>query len=152
MMHVRPMSARNIVDLLLSLFVCTHAAPEKGDAGITYKLVGVSNHSGGLGGGHYTAYVITCDHGVLGAIEVLVRSGGCTCFFGCCDDNACTDCMRTPVHSYARVMFHGGWSVRRDCCNADDERWHNFNDSRVSAARPDGYDESAAYLLFFQRC
>lgn len=59
-------------DTLLAVYSCVSsrflvrvvAAPDKGDESITYNLVGVSNHSGGLGGGHYTAYVppeVSCD-------------------------------------------------------------------------------------------
>ena len=38
-------------------FMCVtvYAAPDKSDPSVLYNLVGVSNHSGGLGGGHYTA-------------------------------------------------------------------------------------------------
>lgn len=59
----------------------------------TYDLIGVSNHMGGLGGGHYVA----------------------------------------------------------TCLNDDTQKWHNFNDSRVSSVSEASLSGSAAYILFYQR-
>jgi ubiquitin C-terminal hydrolase len=39
------------------------AAARAGRCSLMYDLVGVSNHSGGLGGGHYTADVLNQDDG-----------------------------------------------------------------------------------------
>ncbi len=99
-----------------------------------YTLVGVSNHMGSLGGGHYTAYVHRGGEAAspyptaLHWHPVWRLAPLCVCHL----DPLCG-------------------AVVRDCRNADDNKWYNFNDSRVSPTSAGSLDESTAYLLFYQR-
>lgn len=38
-----------------------------------------------------------------------------------------------------------------DCLNQDDQKWHCFNDSRVSQTSSSRLSGSSAYMLFYQR-
>ena len=43
------------------------------------------------------------------------------------------------------------WYRNSDCLNQDDQKWHCFNDSRVSQTSSSRLSGSAAYMLFYQR-
>lgn len=88
---------------------------------LIYDLIGVSNHMGGLGGGHYTACVL----------RLLV--------FGVRDEPECV-----------LIVWHT-WRCGSDCLNQDDQKWHCFNDSRVTSGSRSSLSGSAAYMLFYQR-
>ncbi|ORX40453.1 hypothetical protein BD324DRAFT_610768 [Kockovaella imperatae] len=45
----------------------------------------------------------------------------------------------------------GGGHYTAFCKNAEDGRWYNYDDSRVSPASPDAVQSKAAYLLFYRR-
>lgn len=124
---------------------------------LLYSLYGVVEHSGGMHGGHYTAYV-------------RVRSPPCspTSITGKHDLNSLTDPSKTTVHSDKDMTPQiSPPNLELVCGNTDviDEsengtsfdlsstkgHWYYISDSHVRTATENEVMKSQAYLLFYER-
>ncbi|CAN1299573.1 Ubiquitin carboxyl-terminal hydrolase 10 [Linum perenne] len=89
----------------------------------TYDLYAISNHYGGLGGGHYTAYAKYKRQQTQWWVFV----------------------------SYITLMFFCSLLLMRNVQLIDENRWYNFDDSRVTPVNESDIKTSAAYVLFYRR-
>uniref|UniRef100_A0AAQ6AGK0 Ubiquitin carboxyl-terminal hydrolase 4 n=1 Tax=Amphiprion ocellaris TaxID=80972 RepID=A0AAQ6AGK0_AMPOC len=109
-----------IRDLNMSEFVCDPKATP-----YIYDLIAVSNHYGGMGGGHCKSLI--------------------SLFFSCslCLHGHCNRCPLTLPPLCLTDTAYGK--------NKVDGKWHYFDDSSVSSASEDQIVTKAAYVLFYQR-
>uniref|UniRef100_A0A8C9TSM4 Ubiquitin carboxyl-terminal hydrolase 4 n=1 Tax=Scleropages formosus TaxID=113540 RepID=A0A8C9TSM4_SCLFO len=110
-----------IRDLNMSEFVCD---PKAGP--YIYDLIAVSNHYGGMGGGH---------------CEFLSTFSSYRSLF--------TSSMMCAVSSRG-ISSLINWNTAY-CKNKIDGKWYYFDDSSVSSATEDQIVTKAAYVLFYQR-
>lgn len=94
----------------------------KAGSSATFDLIGVSNHSGNLGGGHYTALCKNFQVILAYRHRITPDAGPPPALSG----------PNTPAAM-------------------QDGKWYDFNDSHVSVSRePNGASQSA-YVLFYRR-
>jgi len=92
-----------------------------------YELYAISNHYGGLGGGHYTAYAkVLCL-----LLSILILHAFLISLVANTSKLTCSGCLLLQL--------------------MDENKWYNFDDSRVSAVNESEIKTSAAYVLFYQR-
>lgn len=128
-----------------------------------YELYAISNHYGGLGGGHYTAYAKVTNlilvfirflslYRALLVVSVLI----CSWFI-----------LETgiAIFSVKSLWFVAPWMIdyiklvhlRANLSTLpimqliDENRWYHFDDSHVSPVSEAEIKTSAAYVLFYQR-
>jgi ubiquitin C-terminal hydrolase len=109
-----------------------------------YELYAISNHYGGLGGGHYTAYAKVKD---------LVLTIQFFFFYMLNLKWEIPSEMRSQILLMIFDMMRY-WFLCLDFCLVqliDENRWYHFDDSHVSPVNEAEIRTSAAYLLFYQR-
>lgn len=97
-----------------------------------YELYALTNHYGGMGSGHYTAYIKVSSciiqlsiflWFIISVFQILLRvTNGLT-------------------------LSH----LIDDVQLLDENRWYNFDDSHISPINEDDVKSAAAYVLFYRR-
>uniref|UniRef100_A0A6Q2ZD85 Ubiquitin carboxyl-terminal hydrolase 4 n=1 Tax=Esox lucius TaxID=8010 RepID=A0A6Q2ZD85_ESOLU len=148
-------------DLNMSEFVCDPKA-----CPYVYDLIAVSNHYGGMGGGHCESFFYQVSWRMSSQTWIRASVSSWTVC------GATWPASDAPIHNVPEVLnwiqVWGTWTsdlpdhstvllqhvVPADTAygkNKADGKWHYFDDNSVSAASEDQIVTKAAYVLFYQR-
>jgi len=127
-------------DLDLSKYV-----KNKNGQSYLYELYAVSNHYGGLGGGHYTAYAKVGDFIWSHCIIILIHH--IIDLYNIYPLDSCPIVLAT--RSSVSSLFDHYVSIFMQLI--DDNKWYHFDDSHVSSVNESEIRNSAAYVLFYRR-
>uniref|UniRef100_A0A672QA99 Ubiquitin carboxyl-terminal hydrolase 4 n=1 Tax=Sinocyclocheilus grahami TaxID=75366 RepID=A0A672QA99_SINGR len=129
-----------IRDLNMSEFVCDPKADP-----YVYDLIAVSNHYGGMGGGHCN-YVLTIIL-MHNWVDSQIVSAAFDFPFITFTSWFVFDCQSSAIKHYVSFpLADTGYGK-----NKVDGKWYYFDDSSVSSATEDQIVTKAAYVLFYQR-
>ncbi|KAL2233147.1 UNVERIFIED_CONTAM: Ubiquitin carboxyl-terminal hydrolase 10 [Sesamum indicum] len=133
-----------IHDLDLSKYVKSKDASEGSHV---YELYAISNHYGGLGGGHYSAY---CKVTPYAGLNLELKYSVLLMIISVLRD---LELVMTALIALLLVLFFMTelrfYHIFLQLI--DENRWYHFDDSHVSSVNESEIKTSAAYVLFYQR-